>query len=58
MISIAQYCINIIFYQEELVMTTDPTLENEDNVAALNSIFKVLKSFPAVPEDHFVDNGV
>ena len=49
---------NIISYQGELVMITDPTLENDGNVAALNSIFKVLKSFPAVPEDHFVDNGV
>jgi len=44
--------------EEQFVVTTDPTLEKEDMVAALNSIFKMLKSFPAVPEDHFLKNGV
>jgi len=44
--------------EEQPVETTDPTLEKEDMFAALNSIFKMLKSFPAVPEDHFLKNGV
>ena len=47
-----------IFHQEEPIVTTDPSLMKEDMVAALKSIFKMLKSFPAVPEDHFLENGV
>ena len=41
-----------ISYQEE------PTEQMKENMAALQSIFKMLKSFPAVPEDHFLQNGV
>ena len=41
-----------ISYQEE------PTDTMKENMAALQSIFKMLKSFPAVPEDHFLENGV
>ena len=41
-----------ISYQEE------PTEQMKENMKALQSIFKMLKSFPAVPEDHFLQNGV
>ena len=41
-----------ISYQEE------PTEQMKENMKALKSIFKMLKSFPAVPEDHFLQNGV
>jgi len=36
----------------------EPTEQMKENMAALQSIFKMLKSFPAVPEDHFLQNGV
>ena len=40
----------VIFHQDEPAMSTDSM--SKLDMAALQSIFKMLKSFPAVPEDH------
>jgi len=44
--------------EEKSAMPSDPTLMKVEDMKALQSIFKMLKSFPAVPEDHFLNNGV
>ena len=47
----------IFSYQEEPAVPTDPKMKLAEKQAALQSILKMLKSFPAVPEDHLLNNN-
>jgi len=43
--------------EEEPAVPTDPKMKLAEKQAALQSILKMLKSFPAVPEDHLLNNN-